>query len=57
MPITLLERNTVYKILRFAGSVDDRHHLASMGIISGAEISIIGQLGNNFIMKVLEFLY
>jgi hypothetical protein len=56
MPITLLERNTVYKILRFAGSVDDRHHLASMGIISGAEISIIGQLGNNFIMKVLEAL-
>lgn len=52
MPITLLEKNVIYTLLRFAGHDKERNHLESMGLVPGVQLSLIGSLGNNYIVKV-----
>lgn len=39
-------------MLPFAGHDKERNHLESMGLVPGVQLSLIGSLGNNYIVKV-----
>lgn len=52
MPLTLLDFNTAYQVLRIAGDDKVRHHLQSMGIVPGAVVRLLSKLGKNYIVKV-----
>ncbi|MEE3480521.1 MAG: FeoA family protein [Lachnospiraceae bacterium] len=52
MPLTLLDADTPYEIIRIAGNDEVRKHLQSMGIVPGAVVRLLTKLGKNYIVKI-----
>lgn len=54
MPLTLATQGQENIILRVGGSPEVRTHLADMGFVAGATVSIISMIGGNLIVNVKE---
>ena len=54
MPLTIADRGKEYTIARVAGNPDIRKHLADLGFVSGAKITVVNEVNGNFIVNVKE---
>lgn len=54
MPLTLASQGEENTILRVGGSPEMRTHLADMGFVAGATVSIISMIGGNVIVSVKD---
>ena len=54
MPLTLANAGEENTILRVGGSAEVKKHLADLGFVAGAAVSVVASLGGNVIVKVKE---
>ena len=54
MPLTLLEIGETSIIKRVGGKPELKQHLADMGFVAGAVVTVISVLGGNIIVNVKE---
>ena len=54
MPITLANQGEVVMTQRVGGSQEIKNHLADLGFVPGADVSIITEIGGNLIVNVKE---
>lgn len=54
MPITLAGQGEEVMIQRVGGSQEIKNHLADLGFVPGADVSIITEIGGNLIVNVKE---
>ena len=54
MPLTLLEIGETSIIKRVGGKQELKQHLADMGFVAGAVVTVISVLGGNIIVNVKE---
>ena len=54
MPLTLLEIGEESYIKRVGGKPELRKHLADMGFVAGAKVTVVSVLGGNIIVTVKE---
>lgn len=54
MPITLATQGEEVMIQRVGGSQEIKNHLADLGFVPGADVSIITEIGGNLIVNVKE---
>lgn len=54
MPIILEEVGAVVTIKRIMGNDEAKSHLADLGFVVGATVTIINKLGNSVILQVHE---
>ncbi len=54
MPITLANQGEEVMIQRVGGSQEIKNHLADLGFVPGADVSIITEIGGNLIVNVKE---
>lgn len=54
MPLSLMSVGTRNRIKAVTGHDGVRKHLATLGFVEGAEVSIIGELNGNLILGVMD---
>ena len=54
MPLTMTKAGETVTIRRISGKDEVRLHLAELGFVPGAEISVVSELGGNLILSVKE---
>ena len=54
MPLTMTKAGETVTIRRISGKDEVRLHLAELGFVPGAEVSVVSELGGNLILSVKE---
>ena len=54
MPLSLMSVGTRNRLKAVTGHAGVRKHLATLGFVEGAEVSIIGELNGNLILGVMD---
>lgn len=54
MPLIFAKIGEVHKIVKITGKDDVRHHLANLGFVEGAQISIVSEMSGNYIINVRD---
>lgn len=52
MPVTVIELDTPYQILKIKGNDETKHHLERLGLIEGETITVISKIKGNVIIAV-----
>ena len=54
MPLTMTQTGETSVIRKLTGKDEVRQHLAELGFVPGAEVSVVSELGGNLILSVKE---
>ena len=54
MPLTMTKAGDTVTIRKITGKDEVRQHLAELGFVPGAEVSVVSELGGNLILSVKE---
>ena len=54
MPLTFATVGQEYIIKKVGGSLEIKKHLEHLGFVAGGTVSVISQIGGNFIVNVKE---
>ena len=54
MPLTMLQAGQTVRICRITGRDEVRQHLAELGFVVGASVTVVNVLGGNLILQVKE---
>lgn len=54
MPLTLAAAGERKTIVRIGGNSELRGHLADMGFVAGADVSVVAAMGGNLIVSIKE---
>ena len=54
MPLTMAKVGEPVTIRKITGKDEVRQHLAELGFVPGAEVSVVSELGGNLILSVKE---
>lgn len=54
MPLSMVNMGDVCTITRISGNDATRHHLANLGFVEGAEVTVITENAGNLIVNVKE---
>ena len=52
MPLTLAVQGEENMIRRIGGNAEVRAHLQNLGVVPGAEVTVVSSMGGNLIVKV-----
>lgn len=51
-PLTMASRGETSSVVKITGNDDVRRHLADMGFVAGAQVSVISELGGGIILSL-----
>ena len=54
MPLTMVQAGQTVRICRITGRDEVRQHLAELGFVVGASVTVVNVLGGNLILQVKE---
>ena len=54
MPLTMAQARESASILKITGKDEVRQHLAELGFVVGAPVTVVSQLGGNLIVQVKD---
>ena len=54
MPLTLAKQGDANRIAKITGRDEVRQHLAELGFVVGARVTLLSRMGGNVIIKVKE---
>ena len=54
MPLTMVQAGQTVRICRITGRDEVRQHLAELGFVVGASVTMVNVLGGNLILQVKE---
>lgn len=54
MPLTMVQAGQTVRICRITGRDEVRQHLAELGFVVGASVTVVNVLGGNLILQVQE---
>ena len=54
MPLTMVQAGQTVRICRITGRAEVRQHLAELGFVVGASVTVVNVLGGNLILQVKE---
>lgn len=54
MPLTMAQAGQTVRICRITGRDEVRQHLAELGFVVGASVTVVNVLGGNLILQVKE---
>ena len=54
MPLTMAKVGEPVTIRKITGKDEVRQHLAELGFVPGAEVSVVSELGGNLLLSVKE---
>ena len=54
MPLTMARPKETATIMKITGKDEVRQHLAELGFVVGAEVTVVSQLGGSLIVQVKE---
>ncbi len=54
MPLTMAQARESAAILKITGKDEVRQHLAELGFVVGAPVTVVSQLGGNLIVQVKD---
>lgn len=54
LPLSMTNPGEINNILKVTGKDEVRRHLAELGFVVGAPVSVVSQLGGNLILRVMD---
>lgn len=54
MPLSMCDIGPVHEIVRLTGNDQARRHMAELGFVEGAKVSIVSRNGENMIVQVAD---
>lgn len=54
LPLSMTNPGEINNILKVNGKDEVRRHLAELGFVVGAPVSVVSQLGGNLILRVMD---